>query len=213
MVVCIFVYSQYCPNCELFKYGYIEREFHGKLIRFHGLGKGVKSAYEIVKDVCTAVGIPFVDMDISQVLGWGEDEAYTLYIPEVSERGFRRRFLSRTTYRYWIFEWFQKDVIELPSFLIKSSIARDRHVNVEIALSDPAIPLDWSASRQVLRELARTAIEEQLILMGLNSYELRELLLQRLFPVNETGETDVLAWIRGFIQLKHLKMRYEARSR
>jgi len=204
MVVGILIHSIYCPNCELFKYGSVEVVRRNELMRFDGLGEGVESAYEIVREVCTAVGIPIIDVDISQILGFSEDEPQTLAIPEVSEYGFRRKYIPRSVVREWVVEWTKKSMIELPAFLIKSSIARDRYVNIEIALSNPVVALDWQAARQVLREIARAAIEEKLILLNMNSYEMREILLMRLFPINETGKPDVIKWIRGFVSLRHL---------
>lgn len=208
MVVAIFVHSSYCPNCELFKYGELEVHRGGKTLRFKGQGEGVESAYTIVKEVCTPVGIPVVAVDMAQILGWSDDELSfsTLGIPEINKSGiFKTKYLSASPKRHWITEVINKDVIELPSFVIKSNIARDRHVNIEIALSDPVVAMDWSAARQVLREVARAAIEEKLRLAGRYSVELQELLLMRLFPVNETGKPDIIRWIRGFVNLRHLR--------
>ncbi|RLI73082.1 hypothetical protein DRO97_08125 [Archaeoglobales archaeon] len=207
MVVGILVHSTYCPNCELFKNGIIEIERGGEMLEFKGLGRGVESAYEIVREVCTAVGIPIIDIDISQILGYDEDEPQTLYIPEIGEKGFRRKYVPRSVIREWVSEWAKKASIELPAFMIKSNIAKDRYINLEVSLSDPVVAMDWQAARQVLREIARVAIEEKLILMKMNSYEMRELLLMRLFPVNETGKPDVIKWIRGFVSLRHLHLK------
>jgi len=208
MVVGILIYSLYCSNCELFKHGSIEVERGDELLTYYGLERGVESAYEIVREVCTTVGIPIVEAEISRIMGWTDDEAYTLYVPEVSKsRGFRRKFLPRTTIREWVVDWIQKHSIELPGFLIKSRIAKDRYINLEVALSSPVVSIEWVAARQVLREIARTAIEERLKLAGMYSYELQELLLNRIFPVNETGKPDTLKWIRAFITLQHLKLK------
>ena len=205
MVVGIFIHSFYCPNCELFKYGSVIRYRGDDVLVFEGQGEGVESAYEIVRDVCTPVGIPIIDADISQILGWGDDEYNSLSIPEVSRHGFRRKFLSGSVLRDAVSRWVDKSVIELPSFLIKSHIARDRYVNLEQRLDDPLISLDWQAARQVLREIARTAIEEQLRLFNMYSYEMQETLLARLFPINETGKPNVIRWIQGFNLLNHIR--------
>jgi len=205
MVVGIFIHSFYCPNCELFKYGSVIRYRGDEMFVFEGQGEGVESAYEIIREVCTPVGIPIIDADISQILGWGEDEYNSLSIPEVSRHGFRRKFLSSSVLRDAISRWVDKSVIELPSFLIKSHIARDRYVNLEQRLDDPLISLDWQAARQVLREIARTAIEEKLRLFNMYSYEMQETLLTRLFPINETGKPNVIRWIQGFNLLNHIK--------
>jgi len=210
MVVAIFIHSPYCPNCELFKYGSVELYRGGDVVRFDGQGRGVESAYQIVKEVCTAVDIPVIDVDISQNLGWSEDEHVTMFIPEISEHGFRRKYLSRSITREQVSKWIDKSSIELPSFLIKSHIARDRYINIEISLSNPVIAMDWQAARQVLREVARAAIEERLKLLNRYSFEMQELLLARLFPINETGKPDVLRWIRGFVLLNHLRFRRRA---
>ena len=205
MVVGIFIHSFYCPNCELFKYGSVIRYGGDEMFVFEGQGEGVESAYEIIREVCTPVGIPIIDADISQILGWGEDEYNSLSIPEVSRHGFRRKFLSSSALRDAISRWVDKSVIELPSFLIKSHIARDRYVNLEQRLDDPLISLDWQAARQVLREIARTAIEERLRLFNMYSYEMQETLLARLFPINETGKPNVIRWIQGFNLLNHIR--------
>jgi hypothetical protein len=207
MPVGILIYSPYCPKCEVFRYGSLEVYRGTEMFEVEGLGEGVESAFEIVRAVCTPVGIPITEIDISQIYGWEEDEFHTLYIPEISEKGFRRRFIPRTTHREWIPQWIGRSSIELPGFIIKSPIARDRYINIEIVLEKPSILMDWQAARQVLRTMARVAIEEKLILMKMNTYENRELLFNRLFPVNETGKVDVERWIRGFILLKHLKRR------
>jgi len=205
MVVGLFIHSFYCPNCELFKYGSVIRYIGDEMFVFEGQGEGVESAYEIIREVCTPVGIPIIDADISQILGWGEDEYNSLSIPEVSRHGFRRKFLSSSALRDAISRWVDKSVIELPSFLIKSHIARDRYVNLEQRLDDPLISLDWQAARQVLREIARTAIEERLRLFNMYSYEMQETLLARLFPINETGKPNVIRWIQGFNLLNHIR--------
>jgi len=176
-----------------------------EMLVFEGQGEGVESAYEIIREVCTPVGIPIIDADISQILGWDDDEYNSLSIPEVSRHGFRRKFLSSSVLRDAISIWVDKSVIELPSFLIKSHIARDRYVNIEQRLDDPLISLDWQAARQVLREIARSAIEERLRLFNMYSYEMQETLLARLFPINETGKPNVIKWIQGFNLLNHVK--------
>lgn len=208
MVVGILIYSLYCPNCEFFKNGAVEQYRDNGTIGFQGLDRGVDSAYSVIREVCEAVGIPIIEVEISRIMGLHGDEAQTLYIPELEVgRGFRRSFIPRSVIREWIVEWIGKANIELPAFLIKSRIAKDRYINLEVTLSDPLLSIEWVAAHQVLRELARATIEEHLRLAGVYSYEYQELLLNRLFPVDEVGKPDTLRWIRSFVSLRHLKIR------
>jgi len=210
VVLCLFIHSRYCPNCELFKEGVLEREYKGHLIRIHTLSKGIISAYNVVKNICSAVGIPCTSIDLAQDLGISDDEYQTKFIPILSKNGvLSSRFITISPYRYFVHEWLkEKEAVELPCFLIKSTIARDRYVNVEMRLDDPYVPLDWVATRQTLRTIARVAIEEKLIVSGLEPrHEIIEHILSRLFPVNEVGDVDEMRWIRSFIALKHMRVR------
>jgi len=208
MVSCIFIYSRYCPNCELFKEGILEREIRGTIIRIYSLGKGIISAYSIVKNICSAVDIPCVSVDISQDAGISQDEFITKFIPTLKNGSLTSKFYYPSNIRHFVREWLkEKEVVELPCFIVKSSIVRDRYINVEMRLDDPYIPLDWVASRQVLRTVARVYIEEILVASGVEpTHDVVNNILYRLFPVNEVGEIDEMRWIRSFLVLKHMRV-------
>ena len=207
MVAGILIYSLYCANCELLREGEVRLERAGHELIIKGQGAGIESGFATVRDVCSAVGIPVIAVDIGRIMGYEDDEAYTLHITALTKNGLRHRFVPQSIYYDWVIEWSNKDVIELPSFIVKSPIAKNRYITLEPRLDDPFIPLEWVAARQMLRVIARVAIEEKLMIANTYSFELVENILNRLFPVRETGKVDPIRWIRSFLMLQKLKIR------
>jgi len=212
----ILVYSPYCPFCELFRHGSALFKENGELIEVRGQGGGTESAWSIVRSICSAVKpkIPTFEIDISTISGWEKEEIAKMFIPVFSEEGFRRLRIPRQVVREELRKWVEVDEkkpLPLPGFLVKSTVpVKDRFFNLEVARTNPFIALDWSAARQCLRELARARIWERfIVLFGLrgkeNTYENRELVLHRLFPINEVGKPSFESWIGCFNLVNHLK--------
>jgi len=197
---CVFIHSKHCPKCEIFRFG--------SLITPKGIitdNIPERSPYEIIKQVCELVTIPLTEVDVS-------DEYELSNTPKLVKGVLRRGVIATNINKFWLGEVLSRGSIELPGFLILSNITKNRYVSVEIvteAKSSEAIVISkWSAAKQCLRAMARTAIEERLIVTGMNpTPDLVEYLLQRLFPVDEEGEPNVWKWVRGFLHLRHVRVK------
>lgn len=161
--------------------------------------------YKVLREICDAAKIPLVDVHVN-------DEYEIPTIPKLVRGVLRRAYLPANTYKYWIGEVLQRPSIELPGLLIVSNIAKNRYVSIEIvteARSEESIVITkYSAVKQCLRAIARTAIEEKLVLTGMEPQpHLVEYILSKLFPVDEEGEPNPLKWVRGFIELRRMRIR------
>jgi len=202
-LIVIYVHSIYCPKCEIFKYGILdmgERRIESELY----------SGYRIVKDVCEIVGIPMVDLDVGT--------NYDLEAPIVvnTRKGrIEERRVAWSIQRYWLSQVLGVSTIELPGICIVSSApnVKNRYVSVEIVTEarkiENAVISHYVAARQVLRAMARTAIEEALAPRFKEvPVELVESIMNRVFPrENGRDEPDLKKWVSGFIKVKKLVIR------
>ena len=202
-MICVFVHSRYCPKCHIFKFGRITAPDGREISQVE---PGV-SAYEIVKTVCRAIKVPLIDLEVAD--NYDLPPKLVLVRDRLIQLGF-----PENVHKYWLSNVLGKRTIELPGFLVMSSLTRHRYVSVEI-VTEPSMDApeaivinDYGAARQCLRAMARTAIEEWMIIrFGRVNHELREYMLERLFPVNEEGKVDIWKWIEGFVKLRHIRVR------
>ena len=204
----IYIHSRFCPKCTIFKYGRLIRQTEHGIEDIHGDYPEI-SGLSIIKTVCESVGIPYAEIDVMQ-----EYELPRSYI--LTNKGLIERSVVINPNRVWISSILNRKTIELPGFLVKSKITKSRYINPEIVTEAPREAPDailittWSAARQVLRAMARTAIEEKLIVhAGKINYNIVEYLLNKLFPIDENGNTipDTWKWIEGFIKLRNMRIR------
>ena len=200
-MICVFITSTYCPKCQTFVYGKIILP-DGNIVSDE---KPEYIPYKTLKDVCELSKIPLIDIHVHDI--------YELSIvPRLIRGVLRRGIISANINKYWIGETLQRPSIELPGLLILSNLTKTRYVSIEIvteARTRDAITITkYSAVRQCLRNVARTFIEERLVVAGIQPTPERvEYLLSRLFPIDEQGEPNVVRWVRGFIHTKHLRIR------
>ena len=198
----VFVHSRYCPKCELAKYG----ETRG----FGEVEYG-KSAIKIVREVCACIGVPFTEVDVGR-------EYECVGIPVLRRGGVTTNYFVINHLAYWVSETIGKTKIELPGFMVRSSVngVEDRFIELEMVTETPRgfpetmLYHDYTAARQCLRAMARTAIDEKLAVhFGRVDFDLRERILEKLFPVNEEGavEPNMWRWIEAFIKLRNMKVR------
>jgi len=201
-MLCVYITSKYCPKCHTFEFG--------KVIfpdgRIFSDEKPWFVPYKVVKSVCELARIPLVDLHVH--------DDYEIHAPPKLIRGvLRHGVVAANINKYWVGEVLNRPSIELPGFLILSNLTKTRYIGIEIiteARSEEALLVTkYSATRQCLRAIARTAIEEKIVLSGKRpTPEMVEYLLHKLFPVDEEGEPNVSKWVRGFIQLRHMKIRW-----
>jgi len=205
----IFILSKSCPKCELFKYGRLIRYDNGRRVEIYDK-KQIAPGLSIIKDVCDAVGIPYTELEVGV-----EYELPSAVI--LTKGGLREVNMTINPYRIWLADVLNRTTIELPGMLIKSKLTKDRYVNLEIVtepprdIPDAMIISQWVAVRQCLRNIARTAVEEKLMVYkGLVDHGEREYLINRLWGrvIREDGNEmpDIWGWIEGFVKLRKLRV-------
>lgn len=162
-----------------------------------------------VRKVCDVMKVPRTELEV------GIDQDIPSSVRISRSKGFSETQFQMNPNRVWLSKLINRSTIELPGFLIKSDLAGDRYINLEILTEAPKetpelfLISQWGAARQCLRNMARTAVEERLITAyGQIDYKMAEGIANKMFPMDEEGykEPDTSKWMSGFIRLYRAAM-------
>lgn len=199
----IYVQRLECPKCRLFREGSDVR-WNGERVE-RADPKYPHGGLKKITALCYALKIPYVEIDMD----YDKDKSI---VPVLEGDDFSYRKVMRNVYAWWAVRFMQKEEknVDFPSFIIKSRLGENRLVNIEpIKEGEYFLITQGSAARQVLRNMAYTAIEERLKVTH-GSYDrptVWKLFDDLEFP-DELGkdDVDVREWARAFVRAYNMRV-------